>query len=185
MESIHAYSSQKWKPSAEKRGTKLTLFGDLLDSENVEEPGDSCPSDSESGISGPENEQQFRASSDGLIRICEGEMVHDVIKKKLESGLNSSGFEARVEAIHRSDYSGIINRAKLQSFCIYSKAMEMKCSGNGYVKYAWYGASKSEINGILSHGFGVPTVNRTHGQGVHLSPVEHPAERYACFLIKM
>ncbi|KAL8547508.1 hypothetical protein ACS0TY_007012 [Phlomoides rotata] len=173
------YSSsmgEKPKPSAEKKGSKLTLFEDLLDSED-EVPGDSCPSDGESVISGPENEQQqFRASTNNLIRICEGEMVHEIIKKKLESGSSSSGFEARVEAIHRSDYSGIISRAQLQSFFIYSKAIEMKCGGNGNVKYAWYGAPKCEINEILSHGFGFSTTNRTFGQGVHLSPVEHPAE---------
>lgn len=181
--------SERSKPSAEKKSIKLTLLEDLLHSAdtenlnsgtNVEDQyqGDSCPSDCESGVSGTDNEQQFRLCDNGLIRICDGEMIYEIIKKKLVSSLSSYGFDALVEAIHRNDYSGIMTRAKLQSFWIYSRAVEMKCGGNANVKYAWYGASKNEINRILSYGFGLPTNNGTHGQGVYLSPVEHPVERY-------
>ncbi|KAI3464092.1 hypothetical protein Pfo_020755 [Paulownia fortunei] len=186
MGSIDGYS-ERLKPSSQKKSTTLTLFEDLLHGSNTENlhsgtnfedeyQGDSCPSDCESGISGTENEQKFRLSDNGLIRICDGEMIYEIIKKKLVSSLSSCGFNAQVEAIHRKDYSGIMSRAKFQSFCIYSRAMEMKCGGNANVRYAWYGASKNEINRILSHGFGLPTNTPTHGQGIYLSPVDHPVE---------
>ncbi|KAK6153319.1 hypothetical protein DH2020_012958 [Rehmannia glutinosa] len=186
MSSIDSYC-ERLKPSAQKKSTSLTLFEDLLQNShnektrseiNVEEAcyGDSCPSDCESGISGTENDQQFGVSDNGLIRISDREMIYETIKKKLVSSLSCCGFNAQVEAIHRSDYSGIMRRAKLESFSIYSRAMEMKCGGNASVKYAWYGASKNEINNTLSYGFGLPTITRTHGQGVYLSPLDHPVE---------
>lgn len=181
--SNHVDSSQQPKPSAGKKAKKLTLFEDLLESSAAENSNsetnvveDSCPSDCESGVSGGENEQQPRNSDSGLVRIGGGEMIHGIITKKLVSSLSSSGFDAKVEAINRIEFSDLMSRAKLQSFCIYSRAVEMKCSGDANVKYAWFGASKREINAILSHGFRLPTSNRTHGHGVYLSPVEHPVE---------
>ncbi|KAL6509615.1 hypothetical protein OROGR_022925 [Orobanche gracilis] len=141
---------------------------------------DSCLSDCESGISGPEDDHPgFRISDNGLIRICDAEAIYETIKKKLVSSLSSCGFmNAQVEVIHRKDYcSAIMDRAKIQSFCMYSRAMEMKCGvGNAVVRYAWFGASKNEIIEIICHGFGFPTCSRTHGQGVYLSPVNHPIE---------
>ncbi|KAL1551285.1 putative inactive poly [ADP-ribose] polymerase SRO5 isoform X2 [Salvia divinorum] len=158
--------------SIEKKSTKLTLFGDLLeDSDTVN--SNSCPSDCESGVSGGEND---RNSDDGAVGNGGGQEIHGIIAKKLVSSLSSSGFDAKVEGIHRIDFSSFTSRAKLQSFCIYSKAVEMKCNGDANVKYAWFGASKTEINAILSHGFSLPTSNGTHGFGVHLSPVDHPIQ---------
>ncbi|KAG8388592.1 hypothetical protein BUALT_Bualt02G0141600 [Buddleja alternifolia] len=136
---------------------------------------DSCPSDCESGISGAENEQNSPVFDNGLIRIREGETIHEIIKKKLVSSLSAYGFNARIESIYRNDYAaGIIGRAKHQCFSIYSKAMEIKCGGNANVKYAWYCGSRDEINRIISHGFGLPMSNGVYGQGVHLAPIDHP-----------
>ncbi|KAH6758330.1 hypothetical protein C2S51_018565 [Perilla frutescens var. frutescens] len=182
--SNHVYTYEQPKPSSQQKSKKLTLFEDLLESSDAENSNsgtnvvdDSCPSDCESGVSGGENERQLRISDDGLVRIGGGEMIHGIITKKLISSLNSSGFDAKVKAVNRIDFSGLMSRAKIQSFCIYSRAVEMKCNGDANVKYAWYGASKREINVILSHGFCLPTsINRTHGHGVYLSPVEHPVE---------
>ncbi|XP_057772662.1 probable inactive poly [ADP-ribose] polymerase SRO5 isoform X2 [Salvia miltiorrhiza] len=170
--------------SAERKSKKLTLFEDLLeDSHTVNSTSeinaveDQYPSDCESGVSGCENEQQLlRNSGDGKARIGGGEEIHGIIAKKLVSSLSSSGFDARVERIHRIDFSSFTSRAKLQSFCIYSRAVEMKCNGDANVKYAWFGASKSEINAIISHGYCLPTSNGNHGYGVHLSPVDHPIQ---------
>jgi hypothetical protein len=178
--------SKRVMPSAQKKSTKLTLFDDLLQTsktddlnsgtnDGVQHQADSCPSDCESGISGTESVQRFRLSHSGLIGVGDGEMIYETIKKKLVSSLSSYGFNnAQVEAIHRTDYSGIMSLAKLQSFCIYSRAMEIKYDGNANVKYAWYGAPKSEINSVISHGFGCPTSTPTHGVGVYLSPVDRP-----------
>ncbi|XP_042052193.1 probable inactive poly [ADP-ribose] polymerase SRO5 isoform X2 [Salvia splendens] len=155
--------------SIEKRSKKLTLFEDLVyDSDAFD--SNSCPSDCESGVSGGENDRY----SDGG-----GQEIHGMIAKKLVSSLSSSGLDARVEGIHRIDFSSFTSRAKLQSFCIYSKAVEMKCNGDANVKYAWFGASKPEITAILSHGFSLPTSKGTHGYGVHLSPVDHPVQSLA------
>ncbi|KAG6426109.1 hypothetical protein SASPL_110324 [Salvia splendens] len=154
--------------SIEKRSKKLTLFEDLVyDSDAFD--SNSCPSDCESGVSGGENDRY----SDGG-----GQEIHGMIAKKLVSSLSSSGLDARVEGIHRIDFSSFTSRAKLQSFCIYSKAVEMKCNGDANVKYAWFGASKPEITAILSHGFSLPTSKGTHGYGVHLSPVDHPVQSF-------
>lgn len=178
------YTSQLPKPSAEeKKGKELTLFGDLLEdsgTNGVEDQclvGDSCPSDCESGVSGGENERQPRDSGDSQAGAGGGEMIHGIITKKLVSSLGSSGFEAKVEGIRRVDFSSFMGRAKIQSFCIYSKAVEIKCGGDANVKYGWFGASKREIDSILSHGFCLPTSNGSHGHGVHLSPVDLPIER--------
>ncbi|PIN07878.1 NAD(+) ADP-ribosyltransferase [Handroanthus impetiginosus] len=155
--------SEKLNSSAHKNSTKLSLFEDL----------DSCPSDCESGVSGGENEQ-FPLFDIGLIRIQEKEMIYKTIETKLVSSLSSYVNNLQVQAIHRSDYSNLMNRAKFQSFCIYSKALEIKNGGNANVKYAWFGASKNEIDRIIRHGFGFPTNNPTQGHGVYLSPADHP-----------
>jgi hypothetical protein len=186
MGSIDGHSERL--KTARKKSRPLTLFEDLLQSSNTENstsgtnagdrhPGDSSPSDCESGISGIENGQQFRLSDNALIRVGDGEMIYETIKKKLVSSLGSYGFnDIQVEAIHRKDYSGIMSRAKLQSFCIYSRAMELKCDGNANVKYAWYGASKNDVDRLFSHGFGLPANSPAHGHGICLSPVDHPME---------
>ncbi|XP_051133382.1 probable inactive poly [ADP-ribose] polymerase SRO5 isoform X1 [Andrographis paniculata] len=166
----------------QKKSTKLTLFEDLLQPSNPQpNPNsmtsdyreDSCPSDCESVVSGLENEPLFGSNNNNLIRIGNEDMIYATISKKLVSNLKSNGFtNAEVEAIHRRDYSGIMSQAKLQSFCIYAKAVGMKCGyGNANVKYAWYGAGKKEITGILSHGFCFPA---NSPQGVSLSPADHP-----------
>ncbi|KAL1564960.1 putative inactive poly [ADP-ribose] polymerase SRO5 [Salvia divinorum] len=169
--------------SAEKKSKKLTLFEDLQQNSGTVNSncdlynGDSCPSDCESGVSGDENE--LRNSDADAVGIGGGEEIHGIITKKFVSSLSGSGFDAKVEGIHRIDVSSFTNRAKLQSFCIYSKAVEMKCNGDANVKHAWFGASKSDINAILSHGFCLPTSNGTHGYGVYLSPVDQPIESLA------
>ena len=149
--------------SIEKKSKKLTLFEDLVE-DSAALDSNCYPSDCESGVSGGENDRNSQG-------------IHGIIAKKLVSSLSSSGFDARVEGLRRIDFSSFTSRAKLQSFCIYSKAVEMKCNGDANVRYAWFGASKAEITAILSHGFSLPTSNGTHGFGVHLSPVDHPVHR--------
>ncbi|XP_051116721.1 probable inactive poly [ADP-ribose] polymerase SRO5 [Andrographis paniculata] len=150
----------------------------LWDSGEDQAVRDSCPSDCESGISGPENDRQSRISDSSLIRICEGDTVYETIEEKLGSGLSSCGVkDVRVESVHRVDYSAIINRAKLHCFCIYSRALKMS-RGDANVKFAWYGGSKNEICRILAHGFGLPDNAQTQDRGVCLSPVDCPVESF-------
>ncbi|XP_073274070.1 probable inactive poly [ADP-ribose] polymerase SRO5 [Primulina huaijiensis] len=177
--------SERWKVLDPNTATTPGIFvpynsnaenlhtGSNLDQQDQE---DYAPSDCESGISGTQNVQEFRISGKGLIRMDEGDKIHDTIKKKVVSSLSSCGFNAQVETIQRNDFSGIMSRARQLSFGIYEKAMERKCNGNANVKYAWYGAPKHEIDNILSHGFGLPTSTGAHGRGVYLFPVDHIGE---------
>lgn len=141
----------------------------------------SSVSDCESGVSGGRNEGEYRVFVDGLVKLDEREGVHETIKRRFVSGLGSPlGLHTKVESIHRNDYSFSVSRkAKLHSFQIFAKAMENKCAGNVNVKYAWFGASKEEINMIISHGFGhfhQLDNSELYGHGIYLSPDHSPIE---------
>ncbi|KAK4348217.1 hypothetical protein RND71_034556 [Anisodus tanguticus] len=125
---------------------------------------ESAVSDSESSIIGS-------TKSDGLIWISEGDMIHHIISNKLLSGFGKLGLSTQIEDIHKNACSSFMNRAKLQSFLIFSKAMEKKCGGNANVKYAWFGASKDDMHSIVSHGFGHPMHN-----AIWLSPEDYPVD---------
>lgn len=135
-------------------------------------------SDSESSVSGATNAQSF----DGLIKVDQEERVYQVIKRKFISGLGSVGFHTKVEAIHRNYHSSFTNQARLQSFFIFTRAVENKCGGNANVKYAWYGSSRNDIENIISHGFGhcaAKSLNNGifNGCCVCLSPDDSPIQR--------
>ncbi|GFZ17459.1 similar to RCD one 5 [Actinidia rufa] len=86
-------------------------------------------SDCESVISGPSNERsQF--SVGGLIRLGEGEKLHEIMTRRFISGLGSLGIHTSVVAIRRNSFSSITGQARLQSFHIFAKAVEKKCGGN-------------------------------------------------------
>ncbi|KAI3736542.1 hypothetical protein L2E82_26383 [Cichorium intybus] len=59
---------------------------------------------------------------------------------------------------------------------IFSKAVEINNGGDANIKYAWFGASKDEINKIILHGFNHENIqkNSSFGQGVVLSPDHSP-----------
>ncbi|CAA0836119.1 Probable inactive poly [Striga hermonthica] len=138
---------------------------------------DSCPSDCESSISEPESEQpQFRGPEDDFVTIHKGEMIYETIAKKLVSSLSSRGLDPRVESIHRNRFSSINGRARVESFGVYTRAVQTRCGGNANLTYAWFGASKNEIDMIIDYGFGLPKSGLTHGHGVHLCSINHPIE---------
>ncbi|EEF51999.1 conserved hypothetical protein [Ricinus communis] len=137
--------------------------------------------DQESVISDSEsvNSSQFPEFDDGLVRLSEGDRVNDLIKRRFISGLGLLGKQATVVAIHRNKYSGIVGQARMQSFQIFTKAMEDKCGGNANVKYAWFGASsRDDICNIMTHGFGrqINDNNGLYGCGIYLSPDDSPLE---------
>ncbi|KAL0356066.1 UNVERIFIED_CONTAM: putative inactive poly [ADP-ribose] polymerase SRO5 [Sesamum radiatum] len=180
--------SERLQPPAQERIKTITPFEDRLDDEDTVNLHSSTnleaqvlklpsPSDCGSGVLSPEDEQKPWLSN-GFVRIPDSDTTYENINKKLVSRLNSCGFSAQVETIHRNGYSSMTSRARLHSFGIYSKAMQMKSNGNPNVKYAWYGASKQEITEILSYGFGLPSNNRVYGYGVYLSTVDHPLESF-------
>ncbi|XP_059278325.1 probable inactive poly [ADP-ribose] polymerase SRO5 [Lycium ferocissimum] len=135
---------------------------------------ESAVSDSESCIIS--SNYQDNTKSDGLIWIREGDKIHHMISKKFISGFGTLGLSTKIEAIHKSACSSFMKSAKLQSFHIFSKAMEKKCGGNANVKYAWLGASKDEIDSIFSHGFGHPMHNKAYGHCICLSHDDYPVD---------
>ncbi|KAL0417037.1 UNVERIFIED_CONTAM: putative inactive poly [ADP-ribose] polymerase SRO5 [Sesamum latifolium] len=180
--------SERLQPPAPERIKTITPFEDRPDDEDTVNLHSNTnleaqvlkfpsPSDCGSGVLSPDDEQKPWLSN-GFIRIPDGDTTYENIKKKLVSRLSSCGFNAQVETIHRNGYSSMTSRARLHSFSIYSKAMQMKTNGNANVKYAWYGASKQEICEILSYGFGLPSKNGVYGYGVYLSTVDHPLESF-------
>ncbi|XP_011071855.1 probable inactive poly [ADP-ribose] polymerase SRO5 isoform X2 [Sesamum indicum] len=182
-------NSERLQPPAPKRIKTITPFEDRpndAEAENVhsstyleDQGGVKFPSSSDcgSGVLSSDDEQKPWLSN-GFVRIPDDDTKYENIKKKLVSRLSSCGFSAQVETIHRNGYSSMTSRARLHSFSIYSKAIQMKSHGNANLKYAWYGGSKQEISEILSYGFGLPLNNGVYGYGVYLSTVDHPLESF-------
>lgn len=133
-------------------------------------------SDSESGSSGA-NSGQFPGFCDELVRLFEGDRIHDIIKQKFLSALGSLGNETTVVTVHKNRYSSIIEQARMQSFQIFTKATE-KCRGSANVKYAWFGATVDETCNIMKNGFGrqINDNNGLYGCGIYLSPDDSPLE---------
>ncbi|KAL2515726.1 putative inactive poly [ADP-ribose] polymerase SRO5 [Forsythia ovata] len=160
----------------------LKLFDDCTYNSSTENPApeanleDQCEqaSECESGVSGTNNGQEVHAFKNGLTRVHEGDKMRGIIRNKFLSSLSTCGLHTEVEAIHKKVYSGVMCQAKYQSFCVYARAMEQNFGGSANVKYAWYGASKNELNDIVSHGFGHSTNTGVYGGGICLSPADHP-----------
>ncbi|XP_061956684.1 probable inactive poly [ADP-ribose] polymerase SRO5 [Populus nigra] len=139
---------------------------------------ESVISDSESSSSGASSGQP-PSFNDGLVRLFEGDRVHDLIKRRFVSGLGLLGKQATVVAIHRNSYSGVLEQARMQSFQIFAKAMENKCGGDANVKFGWYGGTRDEICEIVKHGFSARMIdnsNGLYGCGIYLSPDDSPVE---------
>ncbi|KAM3318925.1 putative inactive poly [Capsicum chacoense] len=141
-------------------------FAESTSSSN-DEVQDAEVSDSESSIVGSKDQEK---SSTGLMRIDESDKVYGIICNKFLSGLGCFGTSTQITAIHKETCSSFTKQAKLQSFIIHSKAVEKKCGGNANVKYAWYGASKDEIDNIFSYGFSHPSNNGDYSEAICLSP---------------
>ncbi|XP_016472479.1 putative inactive poly [ADP-ribose] polymerase SRO5 [Nicotiana tabacum] len=130
-------------------------------------------SDSESSVIG----SKYQEKNTGLMRVDEGDKVYGIIREKFMSGLGALGASTQITAIHKETCSSFTKQAKLQSFLIFSKAVEKKCGGNNAnVKYAWFGASKDEINNIFSHGFVPSSNNGTYSHAICLSPDNYPLD---------
>ncbi|KAF7123864.1 hypothetical protein RHSIM_Rhsim12G0147900 [Rhododendron simsii] len=108
-------------------------------------------------------------NSSGLNRIHEGSRCYQIITGCVAQGMVE---DANVAAIHKIPWSD--PNTRLKAFRISSAKMAKKCGGNGNVKHAWYGGSRDEICGIISHGFR-RCRQSDHGEdgfGVHLYPLE-------------
>lgn len=166
MEATDGYVN-KYNDLSSHNTKTLSSDSHLSNSENRDHvSSEASISDCESGISGPTIEQP-KLFGPGLVEIEQGDRLHEIIKRKFLSGF--LGMEASVVAIHRNCCSGFLGQARLQSFCVFARAMEKKCGGNGNLKYAWFGGSKDEIGRIVSHGFCRCENKGLFGRGIYLS----------------
>jgi len=133
-------------------------------------------SDCESGVCGT-NTETPQLFDNGLVKLDEEDRLHEIIKRRFVSGLGSLGSRASVVAIHRNSCSSFTAQARLQSFHIFAGATEKKLAGSPNLKYAWFGASRDEIQNIVSHGFGHCQNDGLYGRGIYLSPDDSSLER--------
>nr|XP_048322824.1 probable inactive poly [ADP-ribose] polymerase SRO2 isoform X1 [Ziziphus jujuba var. spinosa] len=134
--------------------------------------------------SGSENDEVNSNGSDrngvfaryGMVSVEEGSMEHEVVKRSFLYGMGLASKDTNIVDINKINLnSGLTRQAKAKSFRIFSQAVAEKCGGDANIKHAWYGASRDEIFGIVSHGFsscGRPGKQDSHGVGVELFPAK-------------
>ncbi|KAH7856823.1 hypothetical protein Vadar_005882 [Vaccinium darrowii] len=107
--------------------------------------------------------------SNGLIRMEEGAGGYQVIMGLIARG--RMGKDTVVAAIHFVPWSGPNGRGRTEAFKVIAGEISSKRGGNANVKQAWYGGSREEICGIISHGFRrCRQSDIEDGFGVYLSP---------------
>ncbi|WVZ19482.1 hypothetical protein V8G54_006804 [Vigna mungo] len=130
---------------------------------------DSLFSDCQSSVSGTGMVPPEHSS---LVRLPEGDVLHDLIKRRFIRGLGMLGPKTEVLSVHRNSCSGVVSQARLQSFQLYARAVAELRQGNANVKYAWYGTrGEDDVNDIVSHGF-----VHDHGPKLLLSPDDAPLQ---------
>jgi len=128
---------------------------------------DSVVSDCESSVSGTATMPQEEAS---LVRLPEGDGLHDLIKRRFIRGLGLLGPKTEVLSVHRNACADAVSKARLESFHVHARAVAKLREGNANVKYAWYGTrGEADVNDIVSHGFG-----HLHGPQLLLSSDDNP-----------
>ncbi|KAL2465337.1 putative inactive poly [ADP-ribose] polymerase SRO5 [Abeliophyllum distichum] len=148
MESPDAYSNQ-FQPSAQTKIIKFTQFEVFSNN-----------SESENSNSGTNHEEQIHEVSS--VSDC-------------ESGISGADGDQEIFHLFNNGLIRIHEGDKLYEL-IKKSATKENCGGSPNVKYAWFGASKNEINSILSHGFGHSVNTGVYGHGIYLSPADHPAQ---------
>ncbi|KAD4889005.1 hypothetical protein E3N88_21078 [Mikania micrantha] len=145
--------------------------GDDVDSSSV--------SDCESVVSGSRFVEPTSIEQKGLVRLDESDKLRGIIGNKFVSRLSDAGVNVQVQYIQRNMFNASgITQAKVSSFQIFAKAVERRNGGDANIKYAWFGASKDEIDKIILHGFGYDNIqkNSFHDHGIVLSADHSPLE---------
>jgi hypothetical protein len=149
---------------------------DIWDHHHHHEDSSSIVSDSESSVSG-EQQQQKQDSNSFLVRLQEGDVVHDLLKTRFLRGLGLISTKTEILSIHRNACSDVVSQARLQSFHVYAEAVSKIRGGNSNVKYAWYGSyGENDVRDILSNGF-----SHVHGHSLCLSPDDSPLQRLVSY----
>lgn len=109
--------------------------------------------------------------------LRESEKAYTLVRAYFLSGIKKMDAGATITSIHQCTRVGHLERARFE---VFQKQIEITKAARGASNtvYAWYGASAGSIDGILAHGFGMPSKISTHGVGIYLSPVGFPCSRY-------
>ncbi|XP_024024498.1 probable inactive poly [ADP-ribose] polymerase SRO5 [Morus notabilis] len=169
----------QYDPSSSSGGDNNSLELHKLTGDSSQDDVSSV-SDCESGITGVRTDESFSFGG-ALVRLFEGDRVHDLIKERFVLSLGSAiGPKTTVVGIHRNPHSSIVGQARFHCFQIFAKAIERKRGGNANVRYAWYAPSSAdEVSRIVSHGFADQfgkyrnnnnNNNELYGHGIYLAP---------------
>ncbi|XP_060199219.1 inactive poly [ADP-ribose] polymerase RCD1-like [Lycium barbarum] len=107
----------------------------------------------------------------------EDERCYQMVKGFLVSGLRGVYAGVMITAVHQCIRTGPMEMARFEVFKKHVEIVRRVRGGDPNVVYAWYGASAKDVDSIMRHGFGMPSMERgsnTHGVGIYLSPVRAP-----------
>ncbi|GER56843.1 WWE protein-protein interaction domain protein family [Striga asiatica] len=168
----------KVNPSSDQSQTSQSTNSTDANSEVNPSPEQNQPSNVVTLVTSspiPNDEPKYWLSN-GFVRVPTTDWVYNTINARLVSSLRANRVHARTESIYKHDYcSSVRSRVRFECFHVCFVATErMRRGGPNIIKYGWYGASKSEINMILAHGFGLPTsnINRVSPRGVYFNSLD-------------
>ncbi|KAI3785773.1 hypothetical protein L1987_44898 [Smallanthus sonchifolius] len=155
------------------------IEGSVSGDSSEDEGNSSSVSDCESVISGSRFVEHASIELNGLVRLDESDKLHGIIGKKFVSRLSEIGINTQVQYIQRNLFNAsAISQARVTSFQIFTKAVEKRNGGDANIKYAWFGASKDEIDRIILHGFSYNNIqmNSLYNHGIVLSADHSPLD---------
>ncbi|XP_062025615.1 probable inactive poly [ADP-ribose] polymerase SRO3 isoform X2 [Rosa rugosa] len=131
----------------------------------------------ENEVSSFKRQSQPQSSSEtwpNVKLLREGERAYTAVSNFFLKGIRRIDSAATISAIRQCVRSGPLDKARLE---VFQKQIEITKAARGLanVVHAWYGASSRDIQGILTHGFGLPSkVSGSHGVGLYLSHLSLP-----------
>lgn len=133
---------------------------------------ESCCTDSGSVTEGPSSKKNDEVSSSGMIKLNEEGNEYVMLKHRFYLSVGTLPQSFSVVSAHRNTHSSPMEKARLETFRIFARAMEAKRGGSANMVRALYGASKDEVHQIMKHGFrvfGMPKDGGLYGYGLHLN----------------
>ncbi|XP_021645449.2 probable inactive poly [ADP-ribose] polymerase SRO2 isoform X2 [Hevea brasiliensis] len=158
----------------QKEELEIEDRGSVIVDNDDDETGD-AGADNGEAHSGYNNDSFEDFTRNGMVKIGEGTLEHDIIKKTLLEGVGRYAKDTKIVAIHKNSVSGSVGKARWLTFRIFAKAVAERRAGNANLRFAWYGASREEICQVISHGYsqcGETANGQSHGVGISLSPAK-------------
>ncbi|KAL6176691.1 hypothetical protein ACLB2K_053324 [Fragaria x ananassa] len=123
----------------------------------------------------PQPKSQGSSESWPNVKLLrEGERAFTAVSNFFLKGMKRIDPTATISAIRQCVRSGPLDKARLE---VFQKQIELTkaARGSANVVHAWYCGSSRDIQGILAHGFGLPSkVAGSHGVGLYLSHLSLP-----------